>query len=141
MKYLYSLIILILILVTCILSAGCSSYAEPEIKLKTSVSQVNASPNADSITYDVAVTISNTGSNNAYNMVIMLILGTPKDLPEYRFITQNVEIGTVPKGETVTVTKSLVLPTTRENFEILSVNKEQPEVEAKVIRVTSNIMG
>ncbi|HPP79095.1 hypothetical protein, partial [Methanospirillum sp.] len=79
-------LMLIGVLLSCILSAGCSSYAPPELSLVPTIKQVNVSPESRSITYDVSVDIENTGSNNAYGVEVMVLVSTPKDLPEYRFV-------------------------------------------------------
>jgi len=141
MRSLWYIPALFAIIVTGIFSSGCSSYATPDISMDTSFIQVNASPDTGNITYDVTVKLKNSGSNNAYDVSIMLLLSTPKDLPDYRFVHENIDIGTIPKGETVNVTKRLDLPMTKENYVILSNNQKKPDVEAKITKVSSNIMG
>jgi hypothetical protein len=134
------LLTLFVIIVTGIFFAGCSSYATPEISLDTSFVQVNASPETGNITYDVTVDLKNMGSNNAYDVSIMLLLSTPKDLANYRFVYENIDIGTIPKGETVKVTKRMELAMTKDNYDILSKNQDQPEVETKITKISSDIM-
>ena len=129
------------VLFLCILLAGCSSYAPPELSLVPTIKQVNASPESLSVTYDVSVDIENTGSNNAYGVEVMVLVSTPKDLPEYRFVPENIPVGTVEKRSKTTINSQLVLPMTEDNFRKLSSGERQAEVETKVIKVSSNIMG
>lgn len=134
--------LLILILLTgSILCCGCNSYAEPELSLNTTISQAGVSEQDHTISYDVMVDVTNTGSNNAYDVMVMVILSTPKDLPEYRFVNENIEIGTVPKHETISSTRRLSLAMTPANYNLLFSGERKPEYETKVIRVSSNIMG
>ena len=129
------------VLIIGILCAGCSSYAEPEISIDTSLTQVNVSEEDLSITYDVGVVVSNTGGNNAYSVVVMVILSTPKALPEYRFVNDNFEVGTVLKKESAKVSSRMTLPMTRENYSLITSGQAEAEIEARIMRMTSNIMG
>lgn len=128
-------------LIICILCAGCSSYAEPEISIDTTLTRVNISEEDLSVTYDVGVVVSNTGGNNAYSIVVMVILSTPKNLPEYRFVNENIEVGTVLKKESAKASRRMTLPMTRENFSLITSGQVEAEVEARIMRMTSNIMG
>jgi hypothetical protein len=134
------LLALSLLIITGIFLAGCNSYAEPDIKMNTKINQVNVSPETNNITYDVTVDLTNTGSNNAYGVTIMVLLSTPKDNANYRFVNENVDIGTINKGDTVNVTKRLELQMTPDNYELLSQNHRQPEVETKLTRVSSSVL-
>ncbi len=124
-----------------VLCAGCSSYAPPELNIVPAIQQVNISPETNTITYEVSLDIENAGGNNAYDVEIMALVSTPKDLPEYRFTHVNIPIGTVDKRTKTTVQRSLSLQMTPDNFRKLSSGERQAEVEAKVIKVSSNIMG
>jgi hypothetical protein len=124
-----------------ILCAGCNSYAEPKVICNTTVNQVNASELNATITYDVSVEVTNTGLNNAYDVAIMVLLSTPKDLPEYRFVNENIDVGTVPKHETVTIDRRVTLPMTPDNYNLLFRGERKVETETKVTRISSNIMG
>ena len=124
-----------------VLCAGCSSYAPPELKIVPTMQQVNISPETNTITYEVSLDIENAGGNNAYDVEIMALVSTPKDLPEYRFIHENIPVGTVEKRSTISVKRTLSLQMTPDNFRKLSSGERQAEVEAKVIKVSSNIMG
>lgn len=124
-----------------IFSAGCSSYAEPEISITPALKQVNTSAETLTITYDITLDIENTGSNNAYDVNVMVLLSTPKDLPEYRFVHDNINIGTIEKHKSTSATRQLSLPMTQENYDIISRGGRKAEVETTVTRVSSNIMG
>jgi len=124
-----------------VLCAGCSSYAPPELNIVPAIQQVNISPETKTITYEVSLDIENAGGNNAYDVEIMALVSTPKDLPEYRFIHENIPVGTVEKRSTISVKRTLSLQMTPDNFRKLSSGERQAEVEAKVIKVSSNIMG
>jgi len=124
-----------------VLCAGCSCYAPPELNIVPAIQQVNISPETNTITYEVSLDIENAGGNNAYDVEIMALVSTPKDLPEYRFTHVNIPIGTVDKRTKTTVQRSLSLQMTPDNFRKLSSGERQAEVEAKVIKVSSYIMG
>jgi hypothetical protein len=132
---------IILILIGLFLSAGCSQYAEPELTLETVLTQVSSDPSTGAVTYDVLLTVRNTGSNNAYDVSTLLVLGTPKDLPEYRFVSSTVEIGDVGKGKEIMVTKRMTLEMTPENYDLISSGQVVPMAEATVMRMSSNVMG
>lgn len=141
MRSLYGGIILCILCIGLILAAGCFTYAEPEISMNASLKQVSTSPETNSITYDVTLNVENTGSNNAYDLAVMLLVSTPKDLPEYRFINENIEIGTLPKHESTSVIKQVTLTMTPDNYNRIISGERQAEVEPKVMRVSSNVMG
>lgn len=141
MNYVFSLIFLSTLLTGCILCTGCNSYAEPEIQVQPELHQVNISEADKTITYDVTVDVTNTGQNNAYDVMVMVIVSTPEDLPEYRLVNDNIDVGTVSKKETVSFTRRLTLPMTQSNFDILSKGEREAVVNAKVTRMSSNIMG
>lgn len=136
------LLVSIFILVTgFILCAGCSSYAPPELTIVPTLQQVTVSPETNTITYEVSLDIENAGGNNAYDVEVMALVSTPKDLPEYRFTHENIPVGTVDKRTNTTVKRTLSLQMTPDNFQKISSGERQAEVEAKVIKVSSNIMG
>lgn len=141
MKKNITLIFIVLLFVGSILCAGCNTYAEPELILNSTLQKVHVSPETQEITYDVTVDVTNKGGNNAYDVSVMVIVSTPKDLPEYRFVNDNFEVGTVPKQETISVSRQVTLQMTDSNFDLLSKGTRDAEIEAKVTRVTSNIMG
>ena len=99
------------------------------------------SPESNTFNFEVSLDIENAGGNNAYDVEIMALVSTPKDLPEYRFIHENIPVGTVEKRSTISVKRTLSLQMTPDNFRKLSSGERQAEVEAKVIKVSSNIMG
>lgn len=136
-----SLVLLLLLFTGFILCAGCSSYATPELTIVPTITQVNAIPETNTITYDVNLMIENTGSNNAYNVEVMALVSTPKDLPEYRFTHENIQVGTVEKRTSTSVKRQLSLEMTPDNYQKLTSGARQAEVEAKVIKVSSNVMG
>lgn len=136
-----SLVLLLLLFTGFILCAGCSSYATPELTIVPIITQVNAIPETNTITYDVNLMIENTGSNNAYNVEVMALVSTPKDLPEYRFTHENIQVGTVEKRTSTSVKRQLSLEMTPDNYQKLTSGARQAEVEAKVIKVSSNVMG
>lgn len=129
-----------ILLILVLLCAGCSSYSEPELACTLSADKVGANAENLTITYDVTVDISNTGSNNAYNVMVMALLSTPEDRPEYRFTTENIEVGTVPKGEKISVTRRISLPMTRDNYNAITGGQAAVHGKAKVMRMSSNIM-
>ncbi|MDD3573698.1 hypothetical protein [Methanospirillum sp.] len=136
-----SLVLLLLLFTGFILCAGCSSYATPELTIVPTITQVNAIPETNTITYDVNLMIENTGSNNAYNVEVMALVSTPKDLPEYRFTHENIQVGTVEKRTSTSVKRQLSLEMTPDNYQKLTSGARQAEVEAKVIKISSNVMG
>lgn len=136
-----SLVLLLLLFTGFILCAGCSSYATPELTIVPIITQVNAIPETNTITYDVNLMIENTGSNNAYNVEVMALVSTPKDLPEYRFTHENIQVGTVEKRTSTSVKRQLSLEMTPDNYQKLTSGARQAEVEAKVIKISSNVMG
>lgn len=133
--------ILLLILAGLCLTAGCSKYADPELKIGSDIRKIADDPVTGNITYDVLITVTNTGENNAYQVKVLAILSTPKDLPEYRFVNVNINVGEVRKGENVTFTERMILPVTRANYDLMISGSRQPEVETKLTSVTSNVMG
>ncbi|NLV26983.1 MAG: hypothetical protein GXY48_07450 [Methanomicrobiales archaeon] len=141
MNYYILIILLGTFFIAGILSCGCNSYAEPDIEINSSVKLVNLSPSDYTITYDISIDVINKGSNNAYDVRAMSIISTPKDLPEYRFAHENIEIGTIPKQETVSVNRRLSLQMTKANYDLLSQGLRDVDVETKITRVSSNIMG
>ena len=136
-----SLVLLLLLFTGFILCAGCSSYATPELTIVPTITQVNAIPETNTITYDVNLMIENTGSNNAYNVEIMALVSTPKDLPEYRFTHENIQIGTLEKHTSTSAGRQMSLEMTPDNYRRLSSGQRQAEVETRVIKVSSNVMG
>lgn len=136
-----SLVLLLLLFTGFILCAGCSSYATPELTIVPTITQVNAIPETNTITYDVNLMIENTGSNNAYNVEVMALVSTPKDLPEYRFTHENIQVGTVKKRTSTSVKRQLSLEMTPDNYQKLTSGERLAEVETKVIKVSSNVMG
>jgi hypothetical protein len=133
--------IICLIVAGFILSAGCSKYADPELKITSNLIKTSEDPTTGNITYDVAITVENTGQNNAYQVKLLTILSTPKDLPEYRFINRNFEIGDVEKGKSKTASEQMVLTATKANYDLIISGSRNPEIETKVSSVTSNAMG
>lgn len=85
--------------------------------------------------------ITNTGSNNAYDVAVMVLVSTPTDLPEYRFIHENIEVGTIEKKQSTSVKTQLALQMTPDNYSLLSRGERKAEVEAKITSMSSNIMG
>ena len=134
-------VIIVLILVSVCLIAGCSKYADPELKIGSNLTKITDDPATGNITYDLLLTVTNTGDNNAYQVKILAILSTPKDLPEYRFVNANINVGDVRKGEMKTFTERMTLPATRANYDLITSGSRQPEVETKLTSVTSNVMG
>ena len=55
----------------------------------------------------------------------MALVSTPKDLPEYRFIHENIPVGTVEKRSTISVKRTLSLQMTPDNFRKLSSGERQ----------------
>lgn len=134
-------VIIVLMLVGVCLIAGCSKYADPELKISNNLTKITDDPATGNITYDLLLTVTNTGENNAYQVKVLAILSTPKDLPEYRFVNANINVGEIRKGETKTFTERMVLPATKENYDLITSGSRQPEVETKLTSVTSNVMG
>ena len=130
-----------ILLIAAIAGCGCTKYADPVLDISHTITRVSEDPRSGNLTYDLAISIANTGTNNAYQVKILAIISTPHDLPEYRFINSNIDIGDVPKGETRTHTERLVLPATRENYDLIISGTRQPEVDIKPTEITSNIMG
>ncbi len=119
-------IFLCVISIACLLSAGCSSYAPPDLSLTPHIRQVNASAQSLSITYDVSADVENKGENNAYDVEIMIIVSTPKDLPEYRFVHEIIPIGTIEKHSKTEVQKEFTLVVTDALFQKLVSGECQP---------------
>ena len=136
----YSTIIITCLLIAFLAVAGCSKYADPELKITNSITKASEDPITGNITYDVTITVENTGQNNAYQVKVLTILSTPQDLPEYRFINQNFEIGEVEKGANETVSGQMILPATKANYDLISSGTRKPEIETKVTSATSNMM-
>ena len=130
-----------LLLVAFIAAAGCSKYADPELKITSNLTKISEDQTTGNITYNVAVTVTNTGQNNAYHVRVLTILSTPKDLPEYRFINHNFDIGEVEKGKSESATVQLILPATRSTYDLIISGSRDPEIETKLASVTSNVMG
>lgn len=130
-----------LIIAGLILTAGCSKYADPELKITSNITKIADDPATGNITYNVAFTIANTGQNNAYQVIVLALLSTPKDLPEYRFVNTNIDVGEIDKGESKIFTEQMILPATRENYDLIISGSRQPEVETKLTSVTSSVMG
>lgn len=124
-----------------LLSAGCSQYPEPELTLETVLTMVSSDPSTGAVTYDVLLTVRNTGSNNAHDVSALLILGTPEDLPEYRFVSSTVEVGDVRKGSEVAITRRLTLEMAQDNYDLISSGQAEPSVEAMITQMSSYIWG
>jgi len=133
--------LLILLISGFILTAGCSKYAEPELKFTTNITKISDNPANGEIVYDVAVSIANTGQNNAYQVKVLTVLSTPRDLPEYRFTNKNSEVGEVEKGTTKTVSERMTLMATKTNYDLLTSGSRSPDVEVTPLSVSSNVMG
>ena len=112
----------------------------PWFTIVPTITQVNAIKD-NTITYDVNLMIENTGSNNAYNVEVMALVSTPKDLPEYRFTHENIHIGTLEKHTSTSAGRQMSLEMTPDNYRRLSSGERQAEVETRVIKVSSNVMG
>lgn len=134
-------ILIILLIAGSILITGCTKYADPVLKITSNLTKISEDSATGNITYDVTITVANIGANNAYQTKLLLILSTPKDLPEYRFINRNTDVGEVDKGTTKTFTERMILPTTKANYDLIIAGSKQPEVETKLTSATSNIMG
>lgn|GEM_PF-707697 len=132
---------LILICIILILTTGCFSYGEPNIEMNAVTELVSADKTEQIITYDSIITITNTGTNNAYDLSLLTLLSTPPDQPEYRMTTGNIDIGTLKKGETTTKKITLPLQVTNLHYQKMASGEELPNIETKVLRVSSNIMG
>ncbi len=132
--------LIILLIAGMMVIAGCTKYAEPELKIMSNLTKISEDPVSGNITYDVQATVANVGSNNAYQVRLLAILSTPKDLPEYRFINKNIEVGDVEKGKTQIVTERMILPTTKSNYDLISSGSLQPVIEIRLISSSSNIM-
>ncbi len=132
---------LIITLIVLICSIGCFSYSEPSIALKGAAALVSADDKTMTLTYDVNSSITNTGGNNAYDVRILVLLSTPPDQPEYRMNSGTIDVGTLLKGETTTKTVTLPLQVTKLHFDKLASGEEEPYIDVKVSRISSNIMG
>lgn len=124
-----------------VLTAGCSKYADPELVITSNSTKLSEDQATGNITYDVSVTVKNSGENNAYRVKVLTILSTPKDLPEYRFETSTIDVGDIPAGKQETLTRQMILPATRANYELIIAGSRNPEVETKLTSVSSNVMG
>jgi hypothetical protein len=134
--------ILVILLITGFVAlAGCTKYADPELKITTNLSKISEDPTSGNITYDVRVTVANQGTNNAHKVKVMTILSTPKDLPDYRFTNRNTDVGDVAKGTVQTFTEQMTLPATKANYDLIIAGTQQPGVEAKIMSASSNVMG
>lgn len=129
------------ILACMVLFAGCSKYADPKLDITNNITKISEDQVTGNITYDLSITVSNTGDNNAYQVKVLAIISTPKDLPEYRFSASTIDVGEVLKGEQETLTRQMVLPTTRANYDLIISGSRAPEIETKLTSVTSNVMG
>jgi len=138
-KYLFA--VLGLVFISLVLTAGCSTYAAPELVVTAALTKISDDKETGSITYDATISIENIGQNNAYNVQVMTILSTPKDLPEYRFINKNSEFGDVEKGTTKTITERMILPATMTNYNIIISGAREPEIETTLTSVTASVMG
>lgn len=135
------IIILGCLLVLSILTAGCSKYADPELEITSELSRISGDPATNSITYDAVITVTNTGSNNAYRVKLLTILSTPKSLPEYRFVSANIDAGDIEKRTYRTFTQQLVLQATKANYDLIMSGAQTPEIETKVSSMSSNVMS
>jgi hypothetical protein len=133
--------IILLIFTGMVLAAGCSKYADPELDITSTLTKVSEEPASGNITYSVSVTVSNTGENNAYQVKVLAILSTPKDLPEYRFTAETIGVGEVRSGQQETFTRQMVLPATRANYDLIISGSRNPDIETKITSVTSSVMG
>ncbi|MFH0968422.1 MAG: hypothetical protein V1862_12135 [Methanobacteriota archaeon] len=140
MKNNTTLIIMCLLLAGFLAVAGCSKYADPELKITNTLTKISEDPITGNITYDVSITVANIGQNNAYKVNLLTILSTPKDLPEYRFTNKNFNVGEVEKGKSETVSEHMILPTTKTNYDLIISGSREPEVDTKVSSVSSNMM-
>lgn len=129
------------LLVFSILIAGCSKYADPELEITSELTRISGDPVTNSITYDVLITATNTGTNNAYRVRLLTILSTPKSLPEYRFVSANIDAGDIEKRSYRTYTQQLVLQATKANYDLIMNGAQEAEVETKVSSMSSNVMG
>jgi len=134
------LVLITLLIAGTVALSGCTKYADPELKVTTNLSKVSDDPATGNITYDVKLTVANTGTNNAYRVKVMTILSTAKDQPEYRFVNRNTDVGDVEKGTVSTFTERMVLPATKTNYDLITAGTQQPDVESKVMSVSSNVM-
>lgn len=142
MKNNITLIILITLLVAgSLIVAGCSKYAEPELKISNNITKISEDQTTHNITYNVIVSVTNTGQNNAYKVSLLTILSTPKDLPEYRFTNKVFDIGTVEKGKTETSSARMTLQTTPSNYDLLISGSRSPDIDTSMKSVSSNVMG
>ncbi|MBN1167259.1 MAG: hypothetical protein JXA44_09055 [Methanospirillaceae archaeon] len=132
---------LIITFIVLICSTGCFSYSEPSIALEAAATLVSADESTMTVTYDISSLIKNTGSNNAYDVRILVLISTSPDQPEYRMNSATIDVGTLLKGETTTKALTLPLEVTRLHFDKLASGEEKPHVEVKVSRISSNIMG
>ena len=112
------IVLTIILILGSLITAGCTKYSEPVLKITTNATKISENAATGSIEYDVRVTIANTGDNNAYKVKILTVLSTPKDLSEYRFTNKNTEIGDILKGTTTTITERMVLNTTKSNYDV-----------------------
>lgn len=135
------IIVICLLMVGFLAVAGCSKYAEPDLKVSSNLTKISEDPKTGNITYNVIIAVANSGQNNAYKVSLLTILSTQKNLPEYRFINRNFEVGDVEKGKTVTVSGNMVLQTTKSNYDLIISGSEEPEIDTKVSSASSNVMG
>jgi len=103
--------------------------------------QISANESAKTITYDVIVTIENSGTNNAHDLSVLVLVSTPPDQPEYRMNGGNIDVGTLKKGETTAKTVTVPLEVTDLLYQKMALGEIKPHIETKVSQVTSNIMG
>ena len=134
-------ILTFLLIIGGIIIAGCTKYADPELKITSNSSKISEDATTGNITYDISLVVANVGTNNAYQVKMLTILSTPKDLPEYRFTSKNTDVGEINKGVTKTFTERMILPTTKSNYDLIIAGSKKPEIETKLTSVTSNVMG
>jgi len=131
----------IILFTAMILCAGCSKYADPKLDITSTFSKISEDPVTGNITYDISVTIANTGDNNAYQVNLLTILSTPRDLPEYRFTSTTFTVGDVLKGEKHSLNQQVILPATKTNYDLIISGTRTPEIDTKVTSVSSSVMG
>ncbi|HWQ67020.1 MAG TPA: hypothetical protein VN372_09130 [Methanospirillum sp.] len=130
-----------LVLVSLLMAAGCSKYADPDLKITTNLTKVSEDPAAGTVTYDLEMYVTNIGGNNAYSVLVLAILSTPKDKPEYQFTTANIDVGTVEKGKIEHFNRQMVLPLNPANYAQVSSGALIPDVSTTITRVSSNVMS
>ncbi len=141
MKRILITAIAIILFTAMILCAGCSQYADPKLDITSSFEKNSEDPSTGNITYDITVTIANTGENNAYQVNLLTILSTPRDLPEYRFTSTTFTVGDVLKGTRQTLNQQVILPATKTNYDLIISGTRTPEIETKITSVSSSVMG